>query len=127
MELHSVRLSQQAKDQLLKLKRHTGIKHWNVLSRWALCVSLAEKSDPPDADIPADSSVEMRWEVFAGEYRDIYRALIEQRCRDAGLEPSHDNVARQLRLHLHRGIGYLAADRSLKTIEALVSRALAAR
>jgi len=61
-----IRLSQQAKDQLIKLKRVTGIEHWNVLCRWALCVSLAESSIPPAAKIPSDSNVEMSWKVFGG-------------------------------------------------------------
>ena len=41
---NSVRVNQQAKDQLIKLKRITGIKQWNVLCRWALCLSLAQFS-----------------------------------------------------------------------------------
>ena len=31
--LDNIRLSQKAKDQLIRLKRHTGIEHWNVLCR----------------------------------------------------------------------------------------------
>ena len=42
MSLETVRLSQRGKEQLIKLKRVTGIKQWNVLCRWALCVSLAD-------------------------------------------------------------------------------------
>ena len=124
MSLDHIKLSQQARDQLITLKRRTGIKHWNTLCRWAFCTSLAESSEPPDADIPADSNVEMTWKTFGGEYRDIYRALLVERCRRAGLELDEDVLSRQFRLHLHRGIGYLAADRSMKGIEDLVARAL---
>lgn len=46
MAVEHVRVSQQAKDHLVRLKRITGIKNWNVLCRWALCVSLAEESTP---------------------------------------------------------------------------------
>jgi len=59
MAVDHMRLSQQAKDQLIKLKRNTGIEHWNVLRRWAFCLSLAEPGAPPEAKIPADSNVEM--------------------------------------------------------------------
>ena len=45
-----IRLSQQAKDQLIKLKRVTGIEHWNVLCRWALCVSADRTAQ--DCDFP---------------------------------------------------------------------------
>lgn len=43
MIIKQVRVSQQAKDQLSRLKGKTGIKNWNVLCRWALCYSLSEK------------------------------------------------------------------------------------
>ncbi|MGH9941519.1 MAG: DndE family protein [Pyrinomonadaceae bacterium] len=33
MAIEHIRLSQQAKEQLIKLKRTTGIQHWNVLCR----------------------------------------------------------------------------------------------
>ena len=47
MAIEHIRLSQQARDQLITLKRRTGIAHWNVLCRWALCRSLAEPAPPP--------------------------------------------------------------------------------
>ena len=40
--IEQIHLSQQAKDQLGRLKRATGITTWNALCRWALCASLAE-------------------------------------------------------------------------------------
>ncbi len=40
--LDRVRISQAAKDQLIKLKRVTKIDQWNILCRWAFCRSLAE-------------------------------------------------------------------------------------
>ena len=59
MIIKQVRLSQQAKDQLSRLKGKTGIKNWNILCRWALCYSLSEKTIPNDAVPPADSNLEM--------------------------------------------------------------------
>ncbi|MEM9492335.1 MAG: DNA sulfur modification protein DndE [Myxococcota bacterium] len=124
MNIGSIRLSQQAKDHLIKLKRKTGIKNWNVLCRWALCTSLSEPSEPPDANIPADSSVEMTWRVFGGEYRDVYYALIKHRCYRAGLGTDEETIVNQIRLHLHRGVGYLFADRSIERIDGLTSKLL---
>lgn len=120
--IEHIRLSQQAKDQLLKLKRRTGIQHWNTLCRWAFCISLAEPGIPPPAKIPSDSSVEMTWKVFGGTYADIYQALLTQRCLRDGLGTSDEVLAVQFRLHLHRGIGYLAADRQLANIASLLRR-----
>ena len=116
-----IRLSQQAKDQLLKLKRSTGIAHWNVLCRWALCISLAEESIPPAIKIPADSNVEMSWKVFGGRYADLYALLLKERCARDGLGMDADTLSQQFRIHLHRGISYLAANREIRGITDLIS------
>lgn len=121
MAIEHIRLSQQAKDQLIKLKRVTGIEHWNVLCRWALCLSLAEQSVPPTAKIPADSNVEMSWKVFGGRYADLYIALVKERCVRDGLGTDPDTVAQQFRLHLHRGISYLFGNKGLRKIDDFVA------
>lgn len=126
MAVEHIRLSQQAKDQLIKLKRVTGIEHWNELCRWALCLSLAESSIPPSAKIPADSNIEMSWKVFGGRYADLYMALLKERCVRDGLGTDPDVLAQQFRLHLHRGISYLAGNKDLRKIDDLVSLALKA-
>ena len=120
MAIEHIRLSQKAKDQLIKLKRVTGIEHWNVLCRWALCMSLAEESVPPQSKIPADSNVEMSWKVFGGRYAELYMALLKERCVRDGLGTDSETVAQQFRLHLHRGISYLAGNKELRRIDNLV-------
>lgn len=117
--IEHIRLSQQARDQLIKLKRNTGIEHWNVLCRWAFCASLAESSVPPQIKIPADSSVEMTWKVFAGPCADVFLAVLKERCKTDGFECEPNTLATQLRLHLHRGIGYLVSNKSIKNISGL--------
>ena len=121
MAIEHIQLSQQAKDQLSRLKRVTGIGSWNVLCRWGLCTSLAEPSIPPVRRIPADSNVEMSWKVFAGSHGGIYLALLKERCTRDGLGVDDETVTQQFRLHLHRGISYLAADKKLCGIEDLIS------
>lgn len=120
MSIEHIRLSQQAKDQLVRLKRRTGIQNWNVLCRWAFCVSLAEPTIPPPAKFATDSSIEMSWKIFGGTYYDIYLALLKERCQRDGLGTNNDVLATQFRLHLHRGVGYLAADRRIKDIASLL-------
>jgi DNA sulfur modification protein DndE len=120
--MEHVRISKAAKDQLIRLKRLTGVSHWNVLCRWALCRSLAEPAPPPSARIPMDSNVEMTWKVFAGPYGDVFWALLRQRCMTDGLPVDDETLAHQFRLHLHRGIGYLFGDPQVKDLSGLVAQ-----
>lgn len=108
--IETVRISSVGRDQLITLKRRTGLKHWNELGRWALCRSLAEPTRPPDVPISTDGGVEIEWRTFAGRAADLYLDLIRQRCVVDGLEPDEKTVQKQLLLHLHRGIGYLVGD-----------------
>ena len=127
MPVERIVLSQQARDQLVRLKRFTKLPHWNSLCRWALCASLAEESPPPRAKIPADSSVEMSWQTFAGPYHEVYWVLLKERCRCDGLAIEDKILAEQFRLHLHRGIGYLTGDRKVRSIEGLLGKAIKSR
>ncbi|EKK5432484.1 DNA sulfur modification protein DndE, partial [Enterobacter hormaechei] len=72
MSIEMVKVSEKGKQQLITLKKRTGIENWNILCRWALCVSLAESSVPPHEDIITDSNIEMSWKTFAGEFSEIY-------------------------------------------------------
>ncbi|MFB2975517.1 DNA sulfur modification protein DndE [Microseira sp. BLCC-F43] len=117
-------LSQTAKEQLTKLKRITKIDQWNILCRWAFCRSLAEPTIPSPVPIPADSNVEMNWRVFGGELSDILVIALQQRCHNDGLGTDKETLASQFRLHLHRGIGYLAGEQNMKKIEDLIQIAL---
>jgi DNA sulfur modification protein DndE len=85
-------------------------------------MSLAEPSIPAPAKIVTDSSVEMTWKVFGGEYNEIYLALLKARVSEDRFPPSDEILQQQFRLHLHRGIGYLAgkvADRQITNISDL--------
>lgn len=118
--IERVRLSQAAKDQLTKLKRVTKIDQWNILCRWALCRSLAEPTPPSPVPIITDSNVEMTWKTFGGEMADILVVALKYRCKSDGLEMDSETLATQFRLHLHRGIGYLAGDLMVRSIESFL-------
>lgn len=115
-----IHLSQSAKDQLIKLKRLTKIDQWNILCRWAFCLSLAEPTKPSVVPVPANSNVEMTWRVFGGDNADILLLALKQRCHNDGLSMDSATLATQFRLHLHRGISYLAGDLKIKRIEDLI-------
>ena len=120
MIVENVRISQQGRDQLIKLKRVTGIQNWNILCRWALCTSLAEKSIPPQIKIVTDSPIEIAWKTFTGDgMEEVYDALIKQRCKNDGLDPKKDVLAENFKLHIHRGLSYLSSSRSISNIGTL--------
>ena len=69
----------------------------------------------------------MSWRVFGGRHADLYLALLKERlCRDE-LPTDPETVARQFRLHLHRGISYLAAGRTVAETGDLIAAAVAGR
>lgn len=124
--LENIRLSAAMRDKLSTLKRRTGLRQWNILCRWALCLSLAEKSMPPRVDIPADSNVEMTWRTFAGaEGADIFVAALKARCLRDGLPTDDATLTKEFRLHLNRGIGYLSTAGKVKSLPDLLALALA--
>ena len=111
---------------LTMIKRRTSLKNWNVLCRWALCLSLAEAIEPPDVPIVSDSNVEMSWDTFAGDHAESYRALILSRCIASGVHnPTPDQLASTFRHHLNRGLSYLRGRDDLATVEQLVRHAVA--
>ena len=119
-----VRVDERGKTQLTTLKRRTGVQNWNVLCRWALCASLSETSMPAEQELGQMSNVEMTWSTFGGVHADLYAALVVARCESDGLGVEPETVARQFRLHLHRGLTYLVGTEETKSLSGLVSLAL---
>jgi len=115
--IENIHLSQTAKDQLIKLKRLTGLDQWNILCRWALLFSLADASEPTVVKIPADSNLEMTWKTFSGNYGEIIQALLVYRFRLRNSKGT--DMATYFRLHLHRGISSLANRRDVNSVEKL--------
>ncbi|WP_395943303.1 DNA sulfur modification protein DndE [Brevundimonas sp.] len=121
MAIETVRIDEQGREQLIRLKRHTGVDTWNVLCRWAFCASLAEKTRPPMRLFKGEPAVEIAWRVFGGAHHELYLALLKQRLKQDGYELNDSNLQEQFRLHLHRGLGYLAANRAIRSIEGLAT------
>jgi DNA sulfur modification protein DndE len=63
-----------------------------------------------------------RW----GEQHELYLGLLKARCVRDGLDADDETLNRQFRLHLHRGIGYLAAPNRIRGIADLVATAVQA-
>jgi DNA sulfur modification protein DndE len=118
--IESIRLSEKARLQLITMKRRTGITNWNTLCRWAFCLSVQEKSIPPDETIPADSSVEMSWRTFAGQADQVYLGILLVRAEQDGISLEKQALAHYFRLHLHRGISYLTGIHGADDLQGLL-------
>lgn len=124
MVIENVRIVETDRDLLVRLKRTTGIKNWNILCRWAFCLSLADYHPTSVDPLGTQSNVEMTWKVFAGSLADVYWALLVQRSYEDRLEINETTLEREFNRHLHRGIGHLAnisAKPSLRDLVSLVA------
>ena len=100
----------------MKLKRQTGIAHWNALCRLAFCVSLNEGTAPVYTNEKLEGGVEMSWKVFAGEYADVFDGLLHLRASKDGYGLDGDGLVRCLRAHVQRGLTHLASGSDVRTL-----------
>ncbi|MEB4633720.1 DNA sulfur modification protein DndE [Burkholderia contaminans] len=109
--IERVKLTSIAKNQLIALKRKTGIEHNNVLCRHALCLSLANASAPPEETFNFSGGLEIDWRTFTGGNEGLYSNLIIVRLLRDKIQPTPNSIRQALLLHLHRGLSYLASRR----------------
>lgn len=84
--VETVRVSARGREILIKMKRSTGLEHWNELCRVAICRSLANRTPPPRFPGGGESSVEMEWKTFAGAVGSELSALILLRATADGID-----------------------------------------
>jgi len=106
-KLDNIRISENSKAKLSRLKGRTGIQNWNILCRWAFAVSLADKTRISAHKQSGWSNVEMTWRTFGGIYEDVYWALLVKSADDAGVGTELSDLAHHLHLHLERGLATL--------------------
>ncbi|MFZ4700993.1 MAG: DNA sulfur modification protein DndE [Candidatus Methylumidiphilus sp.] len=114
-----IRVSATGKDILTKIKKRTGLEHWNELCRFALFRSLINR-DPPLAVIKlGETSIEMEWKTFAGPFQHEFTALIIFRAQQDGIDVTRkDSLSEYFKAHLERGIANI---RNIDDISELLS------
>jgi len=117
INIETVKTTQNAKNILGRLKFNTGIQNWNIICRWAFCLSLKQESVPRVVDEKFDG-VEMTYETFAGKFSDIYLALLTNNLLKNRLKINQVNLNQYLRAHINRGINILY-NKKLKDITGL--------
>jgi len=119
-----VHFTANAKSQLITLKRRTKIDTYNVLVRWALMASLKESSIPSPIPLEENSNLVITYETIAGQMAETIALIFRQRLHNDNLLDDPQTIATQFKLHCHRGIGYLAGNKDIQSIEDLISLAL---
>lgn len=109
--IERVKLTANAKNQLISLKRRTGIEHNNVLCRHALCLSLANPSIPPEENFNFAGGLEIDWRTFTGGNEGVYHNIIIVRLQRDQMQLTPNTVRQALALHIHRGLSYLVSRR----------------
>ena len=108
--IERVRISAAGKQQLSTLKRRTGIEHYNVICRHALCASLANATRVPAETLQFSGGLEIDWNTFAGEAEATLTNLLVVRAVSEEGNSSPTAVRTVLQAHLHRGLAYLVSD-----------------
>lgn len=106
-KLDNIRISENAKAKLIRLKARTGIQNWNIICRWAFAVSIADKNKITAHKQSGWSNVEMSWRTFGGIYEDVYWALLVKSASDADVGTELSDLVHHLHLHLERGLATL--------------------
>lgn len=109
--MERIRLNAAARNQLVTLKRRTGVEHNNALCRHALCLSLANPSVPPEETFSAAGGVEIDWRTLTGGEDALYYNVLAIRLMSEQKPVNDDSIRRTLIQHVHRGLSYLVSRR----------------
>lgn len=107
IQIDRIRLTAVAKNQLITLKRKTGINHYNTLCRYAFCLSLANEAPPPAENFNFNGGIDIDWRTFTGGYESIYLNLLLLRAYHDQLPINDFSLRSMLHGHLHRGLSFL--------------------
>ena len=100
MKFSRIKLSAKSLNQLGRLKARTGLTP-NLLARFALCLSLKEKSAPILSQYDKEGN-DIEPSVLFGEYEPLYLGLMKNRLKKDGLPESELND--MTRCHINRGV-----------------------
>jgi DNA sulfur modification protein DndE len=103
-----IRFTASARNQLITLKRKTGIEHYNVLCRHALCLSLANLNVLVEEEYNFNNGLEIDWRTLTGGNEALYLNLVLFRAARDGINLDEQNIRNYLTRHFHRGIAHLA-------------------
>ena len=112
-----LKTSTNLKNFLTRIKTNTGIANWNVICRWALCLSLKQTSLPREVDEKLDG-VEIDYNILVGANKAIYTQLLINNLITHKVEINKRNLTKYLNAHVNRGANIIYTNK-LKDISGL--------
>jgi len=119
--IDTLKTSSNLKNSLTRIKTITGISNWNVICRWALCLSLKQNSLPREVDEKLDG-VEIDYDVLVGKNKTIYTQLLINNLQTHQVEINKKNLTKYLNAHVNRGANIIYTNK-LKDISGLFNLA----
>lgn len=100
MKFSKIKLSAKSQNLLGRLKARTGLTP-NLLARFALCLSIKEKSAPIPTQYDKDGN-DIEPAILFGEYESLYLGLMKNKLKKDRLPDSELNE--MTRSHINRGV-----------------------
>ena len=105
MNFTRIRFSEEASDELRRMKGKTGLTP-NILCRIGFCLSLNDPAVPDPEDYGASGDKEIDRKVLLGNYDKMFLALLKERCKNDGID--EDGNFDHFKAHMNRGVLLLA-------------------
>ena len=118
-KIDSIKTSSNVKIALTRIKSITRIPTWNVICRWAFCLSLKQTSLPREVDEKLDG-VEIDYDILVGKNKTIYTQLLINNLIKHKVELNKRNLIKYLNAHINRGVNIIY-NYKLKDISGLLS------
>ncbi len=132
----TLRYSKKVRDQLIWMKRQTGLPHYHTLCRWAFCLSMADPTRPKQLQIGGDArerrgksigeeaaTFELPWERFGQRDAEILGLILKRRLLTENTESTRENLQHAAQAHIQRGMSRLMAGKKIRSIADLAKLA----
>lgn len=114
-----LRTSASVRNSLTRIKTITGIPNWNIICRWAFCLSLKQTSLPREVDEKLDG-IEIDFDTLVGKNKSIYTQLLINNLASHKVEIDKKNLTKYLYAHVNRGVNIIYTNK-IKDISGLMS------
>jgi|TARA_B100001540_G_scaffold280715_1_gene270270 DNA sulfur modification protein DndE len=114
-----LRTSMNVKNSLTRIKSITGISNWNILCRWAFCLSVKQTSLPREVEEKLDG-IEIDYDTLVGKNKSIYTQLLINNLVSHKEEINKKNLTKYLNAHVNRGVNIIYTNK-LKDISGLMA------